>query len=648
MLLIGHRQSLIREAAAKLGLHCYLDTDEEPDGQMRTLAVCLDSLPKYNESRGSGLAGRPAPFDLVIIDESEQVLSHLLSKTIKDRLGIERCFDALMYEVAHAKAVIALDADLGLVTAHALRTMRPQDWASRCRIVYNAPIVPVRKRVMYLHRSKNFLVVQMIEAIRRGERCFVVSNSKRFVDTAHRMIRNECGEGIIMRVVTRDNSRDEATLRFLANIKTEILKVQVVLASPSIGTGIDITFLNGGCLVDRVFGFFYPFVNTHTDIDQQLARVRNPGAIDVWISPATFDFTCNVDVIKDDLARAYAVRRAVRGRPRADGMVEYYRDDPLLMICAHVTALQRASKNRLVELFRELREANGWAVEWVDEAAPPGPYEPAKKMLEAERMEMLVNAKRVDDADFIELDEKVSKGADLTKEERITHEKNHFERTVGMPLDAGLVAMNLDGRLLDRIAALADIVWIWSKDRPYDLIDAFLEPTSDPNGRLQQMEPPRLTAVLMRVAGLTDVHGFTAGTLASVDSLARFVAICRENRTVIEETFAEPLRGDFSEKPVGQLNRFLGRIGPKLENAKTQKVARRKIRYYAIPAEQLGTVTTLARSYLEVRERNEDEKERARLEGWNRRRAAEKTAEDGAVATDDIGPFSPSILGGNR
>ena len=75
----------------------------------------------------------------MIIDESEQVFAHLLSETIDSRLGVERCFDALMYEVANAKAVIALDADLGLVTTHALRTMRPQDWASRCRILYNAP-----------------------------------------------------------------------------------------------------------------------------------------------------------------------------------------------------------------------------------------------------------------------------------------------------------------------------------------------------------------------------------------------------------------------------------------------------------------------------------------------------------------------------
>ena len=214
------------------------------------------------------------------------------------------------------------------------------------------------KRTTRLHGDRKFLEREVVAAVKRGERCFITSNAKGYIDAIHRMILNECGEDIVMRVITRDNSRDDATVSFLKNIKTEILKVQVVLGSPSIGTGIDITFPDGACLVDRVFGFFFSFINTHTDIDQQLSRVRNPGAVDVWISPTTFRFTSNVDVIMDDLARAYRVKRAVRGR-RPDGMVDYNRDDPLLLICAHVTALRRASMNRLVELFCDLRQHNG-------------------------------------------------------------------------------------------------------------------------------------------------------------------------------------------------------------------------------------------------------------------------------------------------
>ena len=460
------------------------------------------------------------------------------------------------------------------------------------------------KRTMRLHRDRKFLEREVIEAIRRGERCFITSNSKGFIDTIHRMILNECGQDIVMRVITRDNSRDEATVRFVKNIKTEFLNVQVVLGSPSIGTGIDITFPNGECRVDRVFGFFFSFVNTHTDIDQQLSRVRNPGSIDLWISPTTFRFTSNVDVIKDDLARAYFVRRAVRGR-RPDGMVEYNRDDPLLMICAHITALRRASMNRLVELFCELREQNGWAIERVGEKAESSPFKAAKEMLAAERAEKLFKAPTMLDADFIELEALVLGGASLTDEERFAYQKNHFERTVGVVLDCELIQMNGDGRLIDRIAALTEIVSIWSKDYLGELIDMHLDLTLDPNGRLQHTKPEILIAVLMRAAGLTTAKGFDADVMVSLDGISRFVSICRDNRTVIEDLLGEPLRGDFEAKPVGQLNRFLRRIGLRLAKAKTKKLAGRKLRYYAVPCDLLDRMTGLARSYLEVKARKE-------------------------------------------
>jgi Origin of replication binding protein len=626
VLLIGHRQSLLREAATKLGLHCYLDRFEEPEGPIRTLAVTLDSLPKYNETNGK--SARKA-FDLVIIDESEQVFGHLFGDTIKKGRGLERCFDALQFEIAHAKAVVALDADLGLVTTHAMRTMRPQDWASRCRIICNLPVPPVQKRAIRLHKSRSFLEQEVVNAIKRGERCFIVSNSKRFIDRAHRMILNECGDGIAIRTITRDNSRDDAIVEFLANIKTEFLRVQVVQGTPSIGTGIDITFPDEQVLVDRVFGFFYPFVNTHTDIDQQLSRVRHPGMIDVWASPATFNFTSNVDVIKDDLARAYVVPRAVKGR-RPDGLVEYDHDDPLLTLCAHVTALQRASKNRLVELFCALRDANGWAVEWVLETALGSPMDAAKAMLEAKRVEMLLAAPLVDDADYTELDEKISRGAHLTNEERIIHERNHFERTVGVQLDENLIEMNADGRLLDKVSTLAGVLPLLPMDNHgHDLVSTLLERSAKPRGRLQKREPEQLIAVLVRVANLTTGDGFTDRGLVSVDTLTRFVTICRNNRTIIEEVLKEPLRGDFHKKPTRQLNAILRHIGLELNLAKVEKIAGRKIRYYAIPADVLATMTRLALSYRGVQARVAEEKEMAPRRRSNRAEAitAEPTPE---------------------
>jgi bifunctional N-acetylglucosamine-1-phosphate-uridyltransferase/glucosamine-1-phosphate-acetyltransferase GlmU-like protein len=62
-------------------------------------------------------------YDLVLIDESEQVLRHLSSDTIERRPGgTERCFAALDFFVRNAKSVVVLDADMSLLTAHALKS----------------------------------------------------------------------------------------------------------------------------------------------------------------------------------------------------------------------------------------------------------------------------------------------------------------------------------------------------------------------------------------------------------------------------------------------------------------------------------------------------------------------------------------------
>jgi hypothetical protein len=488
-------------------------------------------------------------------------------------------------------------------------------------------------RAVRLHGDRKFLEREVIAAIKRGERCFITSNSKDFIDTIHRMILTECGEGIVMRVITSDNSRDDATVRFLKNITTELLKVQVTAGTPSIGTGMDITFPGGACLVDRVFGFFFSFINTHTDIDQQLSQVRNPGAVDVWISPTTFRFTSNVDVIMDDLARAYVVKRAVRGR-RPDGMVEYNRDDPLLLICAHVTALRRASMNRLVELFCELRKHNGWTIEHVSETAETSPFKAAKEALTAERAQKLLAAPTLPDIDFIELEARALKGANLTEEERFAYEKNDFERTVGVGLDRELVEMNADGRLIEKIVAMAKILSTWSIDS--ELFDNLLKPTLQPNGRLSNMKPEYLVPVMMRAAGLTTAGGFDADATVSVDTLSRFVTICRANRTVIEETMGEPIIRDFETKPVSQLGRFLRRVGLKLAVVQTEKVAGKKVRRYGSPANLRDRMTALARSYLAAEAR----RERERAASPKRRKRPEAARDPDA---DIEGPNNPTV-----
>jgi hypothetical protein len=287
------------------------------------------------------------------------------------------------------------------------------------------------------------------------------------------------------------------------------------------------------------------------------------------------------------------------------------------MTCAHVTALQRASKNRLVELFCQLREANGWQIERVGEVSASKAFDEAKKMLAAERIEQLMQAKTVSDDDYIELDKKATKGANMTPDEKIIHEKNHFERTVGVALDRELIKMNLDGKLIQRIETMAGVVKNWTYGS--EVIDARLEPATTPEGRLQEAEPAVLVAMFLRFVGLTTADGFNVGHALSIADLAPFAALCRTNQTMIEEAFAEAMRADLAENPVRQLNQFLRRIGLKLKQVKTTKMNGEKVRYYALPAEGVDRMLGLARSYQALCTRQEIEAEERGMIGGRAR-----------------------------
>jgi hypothetical protein len=341
------------------------------------------------------------------------------------------------------------------------------------------------------------------------------------------------------------------------------------------------------------------------------------------INATTYDFTCNVDVIKDDLARAYTVRRAVRG-VRDDGMVDYDRDDPLLTICAHVTALERASKNRLVDLFCKLREANGWTVERVYEQEKESPYNEARKQRREERAELLLKAPDLTASDFIDLDARVEAGDVLSPEESASREKYLFETTVGVSLDADLVRMNIDGRLVKKIKIFAPVVSVWSKSHLDDLFDLIASPTRLPNGRLQNMSLDRMVGVLMRIAGLTDRAGIKVGHAVTAAGLAEFIGVCRANQTVIEEVFGDALREDLEQNPVRQLNAFLKRIGMKLESQRSAKTKDGgKLRFYSLKPGLVARMTSLAESYLEAERRREEAEE------GNRRKPGDRTLQQG-------------------
>jgi hypothetical protein len=172
VILIGHRRSLIRQSCARLDLRCYLDDQKGGRGAQDRYGVCLDSLGKI--SGGSR-------HDVIVLDESEQLLAHFLSDTIDRREGggRDRLFQDFAIMLRRAKKVVALDADLGWITFATLTRMLPGVPVH----LWMNDATPGEDRVVEVYQSKEHLVAELMQAVADGKRCFVTSNSKALVET---------------------------------------------------------------------------------------------------------------------------------------------------------------------------------------------------------------------------------------------------------------------------------------------------------------------------------------------------------------------------------------------------------------------------------------------------------------------------------
>jgi len=570
VLLIGHRQSLIKEAANRLGIDCYLDYESIGGhrNQRFGYAICLDSLPKVTTAGGrtkrEAKWQKPPQYDVVILDESEQVISHLLSETLRERNGMAAVFASLEFIIRRAKAVYALDADLGLITLHALKALRPDDWDKRLHIVHNKPIEVTDRRPMAIYKSRKDLQSRMFSRIREGKRCFIASNSKNMVEIIEEMIRSEFGSAAKIMAITSENSRGKVETHFVENIQTEYLKKQVLICSPSLGTGIDISFPDGRCEVDEVIGFFSPHVNKHTDIDQQLARVRNPGAVSIWFDGGTANYETNLDVVKDQLAAANFVPGALTGMLDDVGRPAYDPDNPLLNIAAHVMVAQRSSQNRIQTLFAELRHANGWDIEVV-EKLPTSNKNPtwreAKRNLKEKFIAGVLGAESVDDSTALELEMARDRGIKLSPPEKYALLRYQLEQAYQQPITRQLIEMDNNGKLRDQIDIYRQI---FGKPEYVEHLIVGLAEDIVAKRQLAKNPPWVLCAAAMIASGIIRNGALFEDLVLRGDRLDIFKDMLKRNRVLFEEVLQMPLRQDWETNPVRQLNVILAKAGIKL------------------------------------------------------------------------------------
>jgi len=359
VLLIGHRIALIRTMSRLLGLSNYKEMTVSDIEGSRHLAICINSIEKI------GFSSAMKPYDVVVIDESEQFLQHLGNNrrggTIKpyQRQGIVSAFHKI---VRNAGFVCALDADLSDLTTRNI--MRCRDgYDSRVELFVNDYKQVGRSLTMF--DCATTFRNDFIRAAKAGKSIFYGADTKAHVNQLSIYLDEQSIDHVLVDRDTSKRKKVQDYIDFLAAATDDEIagngilptgRGEIVLASPSLSTGLDVKGK-----FDCVFGHCMYSHLTHYDIDQQICRVRNAGEVNVYITPAKRDEDTSEIIIKQriNMNAAYAGELCT-GITNKQQESEWYKF--LFDLHVDVQVYANKSTNDLRGNFRLLKEAQGWAI----------------------------------------------------------------------------------------------------------------------------------------------------------------------------------------------------------------------------------------------------------------------------------------------
>ena len=570
-ILIGHRRSLITSLADRLQLYPYIEhahiytkqkylTEQKFNRPQPYYAICADSLSMLVDTEYHW-------WPIVIIDEVEQVLKHLTSDTLKYRRN--NTFQVFKYIINSARQVYLMDADLNELTVESIYQLIDDKHKSVSLVVNE---YKVKDKEINLYASKDHLESDLIKSIRANKRCYVCSNSMTKVLKMTALLMEEFGDSKKILSITSKNSHKQDIQSFIKDVSTKILKYDVVLSSPTLGTGIDITFEDDKQEIDCVFGLFEQRVNTHFDIDQQLSRVRNPKQINVWVSPETLRFETNPLVIKREMEGSHAKFRHIVNISE-DG-VKKYNDDGYHDLYSNVRSQQLASKNHLLTHFIKLRKHNGWKINDIEKDEAVIEEISAMKKRAEETLEKRETA-RLMVSKIITREEnnilrRASDSHPLTDDQIYAMRRYAIESFYLEHIDEDLVAMD-NNRLLR--AQLFEYQLLMSSEdeiKKKDIHDE-KELVSFPDRKSRLHRKKLYKNILIKSKLMDNNYQFNTIDPIKKTDLDEFVKYIKANKLSMERLFEIHIRKGVDRNPMQQLKRYLARLGILMDEAVPKK-----------------------------------------------------------------------------
>ena len=546
-------------------------------------AICFDSVPQR-------LDPQIHKFDVLIVDECEQVIRHLVSATLRRSRRI--AYLKFKHYAHAAKSVYLLDADLDMHTLTFV--LDAADANAEVRFIVNEPQLP--ERTYEVVPTKELLVAAILEAVTAGGKTYIACNSAKKATEIALMLRKRHPEKRI-ELVTAENSQQARVQRLLRDISTAFeTDLDVLVASPSVGTGIDISF-DGRCVVQNVFGLFLGNIVTHFDIDQQLARVRVPGVLKVWIDQQILRYETLPDVIERELRKTILRTDELTGFDREGRPVFDERDKTLVSLWGQIVGAHRASVNNLHSMFLGLRAENAWnpiVISGTEDQSERGKAAMTlgKELRQDERAKRILEAPDIDEEEAERLKELKRAGAPMTDSESYKLIRYSMREFYVCDVDSDLIAFDREGRTQDEIRLLElifeDIAYLEARDISEAMyVDG--NSAQVPFDRQFRNAKVGILVKLLSAAGVFDSksNDFLLGAEVKASGLQVFIDAFRSDRRRIESELAVVMRKDIVRKPTQQLGDLLDKIGIQLKETSVKKIAGKKIRSYGINGEVL-------------------------------------------------------------
>jgi hypothetical protein len=456
-LLAGHRIALMRNLCSRLGLRYRGDIDQTNgrfhDGSAYIVRVgtCVDSLinPAFSAKNFEGC-------DLVI-DEAVQVFRHLLTSSTCNREGkrgaILRRFAAL---VKAARRVILADADLSNDAIAYIEALRGD--GKRAYLLRN-DYQPKPWPVDFIEAPYSSPVVaQLLQDIDAGNKVFIATDSKDGSKRLNKLIETIESVGHRCLLINSETSGGEFEQAFITAPDSELQAYDVVIATPSMATGVSIEADH----FDKVYGVFWGQSSTDADMLQALARVRAPIPRVVWCAQRGGAFSritrdTSPQAVKEALQQQVSATASILSAQLDSGIREtvtgYDWQNPHIELFSRIEAGRNRSMwaLRTALKVRLIHEGHRLSIQNLEEdEAAKTLLKQARETIKAEHAKAIANANNLDATTAAALTQAES----LSPDERLALEKYQLAQFYCSEVTEALVLADDNGKRRRDLARL--------------------------------------------------------------------------------------------------------------------------------------------------------------------------------------------------